>query len=77
MQGSNGEANIVNRLVGIVREGEGGTNWESSTETYTLPHVKHCSNLLYEKGAQRGETVGDGREVQEGGDIYIPMADSC
>ena len=20
---------------------------------------------------------GDGREVQEGGDIYIPMADSC
>ena len=21
--------------------------------------------------------VGDGREVQEGGDIYIPMADPC
>ena len=21
--------------------------------------------------------VGDGREVQKGGDIYIPMADSC
>ena len=23
------------------------------------------------------EAVGGGREVQEGGDIYIPMADSC
>ena len=22
------------------REGEGGVNWESSTETYTLPQVK-------------------------------------
>ena len=21
--------------------------------------------------------AGDGREVQEGGDIFIPMADSC
>ena len=21
--------------------------------------------------------VGDGKEVQEGGDIYIPVADSC
>ena len=21
--------------------------------------------------------VGGGREVQEGGDVYIPMADSC
>ena len=26
---------------------------------------------------ERWEGEGDGREVQEGGDICIPMADSC
>ena len=26
---------------------------------------------------ERGAGEGDGREVQEGGDICIPMADSC
>ena len=73
MQGRNGEANIVNRLVDIVREGEGGTNWESSTETYTLPYVKHRSNLLYEKGAQRGETWWEmrGRFKREETYIYL------
>ena len=30
-----------------------------------------CINL------ERGDGKGDGREVQEGGDICIPMADSC
>ena len=30
-----------------------------------------CDNL------EGWDGVGDGREVQEGGDIYIPMADSC
>ena len=30
-----------------------------------------CDNL------ERWDGVGDGREVQEEGDIYIPMADSC
>ena len=30
-----------------------------------------CINLEEWDGA------GDGREVQEGGDIFIPMADSC
>ena len=30
-----------------------------------------CINLEGQDG------VGDGREVQEGGDIYTPMADSC
>ena len=34
LQGSNGDADLENRLVDSVREGEGGTNWESSTETY-------------------------------------------
>ena len=30
-----------------------------------------CINL------EVGDGVGDGREVQKGGDIRIPMADSC
>lgn len=29
-----------NGLVGIVREGEGGTDWESSIDIYTLSYVK-------------------------------------
>ena len=40
LQGSNGEADIQNRLVNTVVEGEGGMNWESSMETYKLPYVK-------------------------------------
>ena len=32
-----------------------------------------CDNL--ERGM--GGIRGGGREVQEGGDMYIPMADSC
>ena len=39
-QGSNGDADIGNRLVDTVGEGEGGMNWEKCMETYTLPYVK-------------------------------------
>ena len=41
MQGSNGDADIRNRLVdmGWGEEGEAGTNGESSMETYTLTYV--------------------------------------
>ena len=38
-QGSNGNADIENRLVDTVG-GEDGTNWESNMETYTSPYVK-------------------------------------
>ena len=31
---------IENGLADTVGEGEGGTNWESSIEIYTLPYVK-------------------------------------
>ena len=44
-------------------------------------------NLLYDSGTSRSrllcdnlegwDVVGGGREVQEGGDICIPVADSC
>ena len=40
LQGSSGNPDIENRLVDIMWEGEGGTNWESSIETYTLPYVE-------------------------------------
>ena len=42
MQGSSGYIDIYieNRLEDTVREGDSGTNRESSMETYTLPYVK-------------------------------------
>ena len=39
LQVSNRDADIENRLVDTVGEGEGGTNQESNIETYTLPHI--------------------------------------
>ena len=54
----------------------------------TLPYAKSIvnGNLLYGSGnSNRGFCIhlggwdgeGDGREVQKGGDICIPMADLC
>ena len=40
LQGSSGDADIENRLADTVGEEEGGTNLESSIETYTLPSVR-------------------------------------
>ena len=53
LQDSSGDANTKNRLVDTVGEEEGGTNWESNTETYTLPYVKQIVNgyLLYHAGS--------------------------
>ena len=68
-------------------EGKGGTDGESSMETYTLPYVKYIAsvNFLYDSRnsnwgsmtawGERG--VRGGKEVQEGGDLCIPTADSC
>ena len=46
-------ADIENGPVDAVGEGEGGTDWKSSPETYTLPYVKQIAggNLLYEAGS--------------------------
>ena len=71
-----------------MREGESGMIWQSSIETYTLPYVKQIvsGNFLCDPGNPKPtlydnlegwDVGGGGREVQEGGDIYIPMADSC
>ena len=40
LQGESRDADIENRLVDRVGEGEGGMNWESSIEAYTLLYVK-------------------------------------
>ena len=61
---------------------------KSSTETYTLPHIKYIAtgNLLHDAGSSKSvlcdnlegwDAKGGGNEVQEGGDICISMADSC
>ena len=75
------------QLFNTVGEGEGGINLESSIDTYTLPYVKQraSGNLLSETESSNPvlcdnlegwDRVGGRREVQKGGDICIPMADS-
>ena len=56
---------------------------ERVTWKLTLPYVKQIANgnLLYgsgnsNRGSVSNQMGGMGREVQEGGDIHIPMADS-
>ena len=60
---------------------------ERVTWKLTVPCVKQIANgnVLCVSGNSNGLCInlegwdgeGDGREVQKGGDIYIPMADSC
>ena len=85
MQASNGETDIENRLmdmVGLGEEGVGEMHGESNMETYIAickidskcefaVWLRLCNNL---GGWNR---KGDEREVQEGGDICIPITDSC
>ena len=59
--------------------GEGGANGESIAEVQMLPYVKWISGTCYvfrsstqRSGQPRGwDGVGHGKEVQEGGDIYV------
>ena len=82
MQGRNGEADVENRLVNTTGEGDGGTNGESSTETYPLPNVEETANgkLPQSAGAQPSalcnQRGGRGWEAPEGGDICTLAADS-
>ena len=68
--------------------GEGGMSWESSTETRTLPQVKQVASesCLYDAessgqvlcdNAEAWDRLGGWRELQEGRDIHMSMADSC
>ena len=85
LQGSNGDTDIEERLTGAVGEGEGGTIWESGSETYTLCKTDSQWELDVRRrepraGAlwqPRGLVWGGRREGgARGGDICIPMADS-
>ena len=88
LQGRNTDTDIEDRLVDTVGEGGDGTNWQSSTETYTLAYVKQTAsgNLLYNRDSFNlvrhsnlegwNRAVG-GREVPEDGDIRILIAESC
>ena len=87
LQGSNGETDIENRLMDMGKVGERVRCMESNMETYItickidsqwefavcLRELKQglCINL------EGWDGEGDGREVQEWGDICTPMADSC
>ena len=58
-------------------EGEGGTNWEIRNDTHTLPCIKQrASGKLVLCDDLDGWDGGAGREVQEGGDIGVHVADS-
>ena len=53
LQSSNGDADLENRLLDTAEEGEGGTNWENSMETYISRYVKEIANgdLLCDTGS--------------------------
>ena len=71
--------------MGMGREEERVTCMERVTWKLTLPYVKQiamgicCISQETQTGAlyQPRDGEGDGREVQKGGYIYIPMAASC
>ena len=81
MHGSSGDVDIENRLVDTEWEGKAGTNGESSKETFICKIDSQwgfrvlkpiiCENLVGWDGMRGGS------EFQEGGNIYIPMTDSC
>ena len=58
-------------------------NWKK-TWSQGLPVPSSCDcwhdkmmTVIKKKKTEGGEGVGGGREVQEGGDVCIPVADSC
>ena len=76
------EKQTENRLMAMGRGEERLRCIERVTRKLTLPYVKLIANgnLLYVSGnSNRGSvsTWRGRREVQKGGDICIPMADSC
>ena len=63
-------------MVKKVGQGKTGFLWSEKSlprQTYYKFKIKQglCTNL------EGWDGEGDGREVQKGGDIRIPMADSC
>ena len=82
MQGSKGDTDVKDRLLGSVGEGEGGMIWENSIEARILPYEKQITSvsLMYEAGHPKlklwdnpkGENGEGGRGVQDGGiHVYL------
>ena len=51
MQSSNRDADVKNGCVDAGGDGEGGVNWETGTDIYTLPDIKCIASgkLLYSR----------------------------
>ena len=67
-----------------VGEGEGGKFWENDIETCKISCMKRVASpgSMHDSGCLGLVHWDDpegryGREIQKGGDICIPMADSC
>ena len=81
------EKHVENRLMDMGRGEERVRYMERVTWTLTLPYVKQIANRICCRAEEtqtgtlyqlRGwDGAGDGKEVQKGRDICIPMADSC
>ena len=65
---SHRDTDVVNILTG-----DSGTNWESSTDIYTLPCVIIQGAQLGTLWWHRGVGWGVGRDAPEGGDTYINL----
>ena len=87
MQNSNGETDIENRLMDMGRGEERVRCMERVTWKLTSPYEidSQWEFAVWLRKLKEGLCVNlegwdgeaDGREVQKGGDICIPMADSC
>ena len=82
-KGSNGETDIENQIYGHgERGGEGEMYGKSNMETYiTICKIdSQWEFAVWLRKLKQGLCInleGDGRELQKGEDICIPMADSC
>ena len=79
MQDSKRDADVKNRLLDSVEEGEGGMIWENSIETCILSYVKQISSpgSMHESGCSRlvhwddpEGWDGEGGGVQDGEHMY-------
>ena len=88
MQGSNGETDIKNKLIDTGRGEERvrctlRVTWKLNIATCKIDSQWEFAVCLrkFKQGLciniEGWDGEEDGREVQEGGDIFIPMADSC
>ena len=81
MQESKRDADVKNRLLDSVGEGNGGMIWENSIETCILSYVKQiaspgsrhetgCSGLVHWDDAKGCGGEGGGRESQDAEHMY-------